>query len=64
MDDIAMGSPLGPAIAVICRVELQQDIIPELPIKLSTWKRYEHDRIAYVKTDAVDYVLSVLHSIH
>ena len=64
MDDIAMGSPLGPAIAVICRVELQQDIIPELPIKLSTWKRYKHDTIAYVKTDAVDYVLSVLHSIH
>ena len=45
---------MGPVIAGICIVELEHDAIPELSIKVSTWEHYVHDRIAYIKTDAID----------
>ena len=42
-DGIAMGSPSGPVIA-----KLERNVIPELSLKMTTWKRYADDTITYV----------------
>ena len=60
MDGNDMGSPIGPVIAGIFMVELEQNIVPELSLKMATWKRYVDDTIAYVKTVANHYVLLIL----
>ena len=63
-DGIAMRSRLGPAIASIFRVELERSLLPKLSSYMTSWKRYVDDTIAYVKTDAIDQVLSILNSFH
>ena len=62
IDGIAMGSPLGPVIASILMVELERSLLPKLSSYMTSWKRYVDDTIAYVKTDAIDHVLSILNS--
>ena len=53
---IAMGSPLRPM------VELERSLLSKLSSYMTSWKRYVDDTIAYVKTDAIDHVLSILNS--
>ena len=45
-------------------VELERNVIPKLfySIKMSIWKCYVNGTIAYVKVDAIEFVLSVLNS--
>ena len=51
-----MGSPLRPM------VELERSLLSKLSSYMTSWKRYVDDTIAYVKTDAIDHVLSILNS--
>ena len=48
VDGVAMGSPLGPVLANIFMVELEQNIIPTLSKDISLWKRYVDDTICFV----------------
>jgi len=44
-DGVAMGSPLGPVIAGIFMVELEQKLLPELSTMMTPWFRYVDDTI-------------------
>ena len=57
-DGVAMGSPLGPALANIFMIELERTIIPSLSDKIELWKRYVDDAITFVKTDEIKNVFS------
>lgn len=58
-----MGSRLGPILANIFR-KLERAIIVSLSDEIKLWKRYIDGTIAFVKTDAIKYVLSSLYSYH
>ena len=62
VDDIAMGSPLGPVLANIFMVELKQNIIPTLFKDISLWKRYVDDTICFVISNRISHVLESLNS--
>ena len=55
-----MGSPLGPVIAGIFMVELENSIIPNLMEHISSWKWYVDDTIAVIKLSPIEHVLSIL----
>ena len=59
-----MGSPLGPILAKIFMVELEQSVIPTLMDKMKCWTRYVDDTFCYIKTDSINYVLKVLNGFH
>ena len=46
-----MGSTLGPVLANIFMVELEQNIIPTSSNNMSLWKRYVEDTICFIKLD-------------
>ena len=60
----AMGSPLGPVLANIFMVELEQNIIPTLSKDISLWKRYVDDTICFVNSNRISHVLESLNSFH
>ena len=62
IDGVAMGSPLGPVIANIFMIELENHIIPQLSHCLSNWKRYVDDTHAYVNPDKITYIIDKLNS--
>lgn len=49
IDGVAMGSPLGPVIAGIFMVELENTLVPTLSDSLLFWKRYVDDTLCFVK---------------
>ena len=55
-----MGSPLGPILAGIVMVELENTRIPKLKQHIKNWRRYVDDTFVYVKNGFIEYVLSVL----
>ena len=59
-----MGNPLGPVIANIFMVELENNTVPALSDMLTTWYRYVDDTIAFVKEGKIDDVVSVLNNYH
>ena len=63
-DGVAMGSPLGPMLANIFMVELEQNIIPTLSKDISLWKRYVDDTICFVNSNRISHVLESLNSFH
>ena len=48
-----MRSPLGPVLADICMVELENNIVLVLQEHLSFWKRYVNDSICFVRTGTI-----------
>ena len=48
-DGVAMGSPLGPVLAGIIMVELQNSVVPQLNSHLRFWKPYVDDTLTTVK---------------
>ena len=56
-----MCSPLGPVIANIFMVELENTLVPKLENYVKKWRRFVDDKFQYVK---IEYVLSVLNSFH
>ncbi len=45
-DGVTMGSPLGPVLAGIFMVELEQTLLPTLTEDMFPWKRYVDDTIS------------------
>ena len=63
-DGVAMGSPLGPVLAGIIMVELENSIAPKLNSHLRFWKVYVVDTLTIVKEGSINHVLQQLNSFH
>ena len=55
-----MGSPLGPVLADIFMVALENNIVPVLEENSSLWKRYVDDTISFVKIGTINYITRIL----
>ena len=63
-DGVAMGNPLGPVLANIFMVELENKLVPTLSGKMSLWYRYVDDTFTFIKKDELENVKSVLNDFH
>ena len=63
-DGVAMSSLLGPLLANIFMMSLEEEVIPKLTPYLYNWKRYVDDTHAYVNSEKVDFILTKLNSYH
>ena len=63
-DGVAMGSPLGPILANVFMVELENTLVPRLHQYVKKWRRYVDDTFAYIKNESTDYFLTTLNSFH
>ena len=59
-----MGSPLDPILAWISMVELENMLVPILKQYTKNWRRYVDDTFVYVKNGSIEYVWSVLETLH
>ena len=59
-----MGSSLGPVLAGIIMVELENSILPKLNSHLPFWKRYVDDTLTIVKEVSINHLLQQLNSFH
>ena len=64
VDGVAMGSPLGPVLANVFMVELEEKLIPTLRSKVSLWRRYVDDTFTYIRHNEIENVKEVLNSFH
>ena len=63
-DGVVMGSPLGPILANVYMVELENTLVPRLHQHVQKWRGYVDDTFAYVKNESIYYVLTTLNSFH
>ena len=61
-DGVAMGSPLGPVLAGIFMIKLENSLLPNLAKYITFWKRYVDDTICFVKRGTTEFIISVLNS--
>ena len=61
---VAMGSPLGPILANIFTVELENTLVPRLHQHVKKWRRSVDDTFTYVRNKSIDYVLTTLNLFH
>ena len=61
-DGVAMESPLGPILANVFIVELENTLVPRLHEHVKKWKHFVDDNFAYVRNESIDYVLTTLNS--
>ena len=64
IDGVAMGSPLGPVLANVFMVELEEILVPQLEDKVALWYRYVDDTFTFIKKGRVGEVLEKLNSFH
>lgn len=64
VDGVCMGSPLGPVIANVFMVELEETIAPNLQSIMPMWKRYVDDTFTFVKNDCITEVIQKINSFH
>ena len=55
-DRVAMGSPLGPLLANIFMISLEDNTLPKLELYLRNWKWYVDDTFAYLLPDKIDII--------
>ena len=58
-----MGSPLGPVLADVFLIELENSLLPKLTKYITLWKQYVDDTICFVKVGTTEFIISVLNSI-
>ena len=61
-DGVAMESPLGPILANVFIVELENTLVPRLHEHVKKWKHFVDETFAYVRNESIDYVLTTLNS--
>ena len=61
-DGVAMESPLGPILANVFIMELENTLVPRLHEHVKKWKHFVDDTFAYVRNESIDYVLTTLNS--
>ena len=61
-DGVAMDSPLGPVLANIFMIELENSLLPNLIKYITFWKRYVDDAICFAKKETTEFIISVLNS--
>ena len=59
-----MGSPLGPILANVFMVELENTLVAILHEHVKRWRRFVDDTFAYVSNESIDYVLTELNLLH
>lgn len=64
INGVAMGSPLGPVIANIFMVELEEHLIPKMGGLVDLWFRYVDDTFTFIKKGEVDRIIQILNSFH
>ena len=47
VDGVAMGSPLGPVLANIFMVELENQLVPKMSDNVGLWERYVDDTFTF-----------------
>ena len=63
LDGVAMGSPLGPLLAVFM-CSLEGAIVPKLKNCLVHWKRCIDDTHVHIEPEKIDYVMKKLNNYH
>ena len=58
-----MGSPLGPVLADVFVIELENSLLPKLTKYITLWKQYVDDTICFVKVGTTEFIISVLNSV-
>ena len=58
-DGVAMGSPLGPVLADIFMIELENSLLPKLTKYITFWKQYVDDTICFVKIGTTEFTISI-----
>ena len=64
INGVAMGSPLGPVLANIFMVNLEETLVPTLAEKMNLWYRYVDDTYTFIKEGEVDNIERILNSFH
>ena len=64
IDGGAMGSPLGPLLANIFMISLEEKVLPKVSNYLCYWKRYVDDTYAHVVLEKIHFILKELNSYH
>ena len=64
VDGVCMGSPLGPVLANVFMVELEETIAPKLQTIMPIWKRYVDDTFTFVKKNHISEVIREINSFH
>ena len=54
-----MGLPLGPLLANVFVISLEDNTLPKLELYLCNWKRYVDDTFVYILPDKIDMILLV-----
>ena len=63
-DGVCMGSPLGPVLANVFMVHLEETIVPQLKDSMPEWRRYVDDTFTIVKKGKLIEVISALDDFH
>lgn len=64
VDGVAMGSPLGPVLANIFMVHLENNLVPSLSEVMSLWYRYVDDTLTFIQEDKIEEVIEILNGFH
>ena len=63
-DGVCMGSPLGPVLANVFMVHLEESIVPDLETIMPAWRRYVDDTFTLVEKGKLDDVISKINNFH
>ena len=63
-DGVSMGSPLGPLLANIFMISLEEAILSSIKKHVGHWKRYVDDTHAYIDPSKIEFVLEKMNSYH
>ena len=63
-DGVAMGSPLGPILANVLMLKLENTLVSRLHQHAKKYRRYVDNIFAYFKNESIEYVLTTLNSFH